>query len=162
MRRLQSLHCTLHTFVGVLLTILNTSAWITFCAIVLLTYCLSNIEIHLHTCTPNTYLLTIPFSANFMCLCIGWFRYACIHLLKLVCGSVRPLFLSINHTPSFPNYVRIILLHSRQSSKLPLCIRHHLAGIACNTQSKAWKRCFFGNPFQIYSRRCLPHLGHHK
>lgn len=137
MHRSQPLCCVLHTLFCVLHTLSNASAWIIFYVIVLPTYCLSNLKRQLHICPPNTCLLTIPLSVEFMHIRVGCFPYACIHLARCACGSSHPSYLSVTCILGFPKCVRIILLHSRQSSKLPLCVHHHLVGVLRSTQFKA-------------------------
>ena len=68
-------------------------------------------------------------------------------------GSSRSSYLSISRIYGFRNRRCIILLHSRQSSKLCWCVPHHLAGIARSIHFRASKHCFSGTSFSNLFRK---------
>ena len=59
----------------------------------------------------------------------GFYLEVWANLFKCMHGSSCPSYLSVIHIFGFPKRVLSILLHSRQSSKLPLYIPNHLAGV---------------------------------
>ena len=92
-------------------------------------------------CLTRTYLLIVSPTARTVCIRTGFTSYACIHLDRWVRRPVRSTSLSVNHIGGFPNHMRIILLHSRQSSKFIWCMPHHLVDIAHNTHFRASNHC---------------------
>lgn len=82
MCRSQSLCYALHTLFSMFHTLSTTSAWISFCVIVLSTYYLFNLKSQLHIFPPNTHLLTIPLNTEFLHIRIGCFPYAYIKLAR--------------------------------------------------------------------------------
>jgi len=93
-----------------------------------------------HRLAHSCLLVMFPI-ARTMCIHACCAPYACNHLERWVHRLFCLSYLDSIYIWGFPNHMSIILLHSRQSSKLLWCVPHHHAGVMRNTHFRALKRC---------------------